>query len=372
MTPAYADITVPTWTAAGGHATVEVTSFCDLRCLYCYQSDPNFVRRKADQAVLENIISQFCKLGVPEVTLTGAGEITTHKGWEKLVAMLRSAGISYTLTTNFSRRYSVSEIDALAAASQLTISFDTHDPELHAKIRRRSDLSVIFENLLRVVSRSKETGHKPYINNNVVVSYETVTGLPAMAEKAKGLGIDRVALLYMLDGQKLEGSFRVTELMTPSGEIKNGVLESLSAFRAAAEANDLDIFVSQIIADMENVPTMPLVETIPRDVTSPTMCEAAPATTRLCVAPWRTVYVTTQGKVGPCCLLSDYLGTLENQTVSEAVRSDRMVALQQALWRGRLETSSLPAANDVCAKCCIYPRGSVETLAAMVRGPPSG
>ena len=368
MTPALPNITVPTWTAAGGHATVEVTSFCDLRCLYCYQSDPNFIRRKANQAVLEDIISQFCELGVPEVTLTGAGEITTHKGWEKLAAMLRAAGISYTLTTNFSRRYSVSEIDALAAASQLTVSFDTHDPELHAKIRRRSDLSIIFENLSRVVSRSKETGHKPYINNNVVVSYETVTGLPAMAEEARGLGIDRVALLYMLDSQRLEGPFQVTELMTPTGETKDGVLESLSAFRAAAKANDLDIFVSQIIVDMENVATPLVIDPVPSDVSLPPAYEPAAATTRLCVAPWRTVYVTTQSKAGPCCLLSDYLGTLENQTVLEAVRSHKMVALQQALWRGGLETSALPAAKDVCANCCIYPRGSVETLRAMVQG----
>src|SRR5438270_12092547 len=104
MTPAHANNMVPNWTAAGGHATVEVTSFCDLRCLYCYQSDLNFIRRKADQAVLEDIISQFCKLGVPEVTLTGAGEMTTHKGWDNLGAMLRAGGMSYTLTTNFSGR----------------------------------------------------------------------------------------------------------------------------------------------------------------------------------------------------------------------------------------------------------------------------
>lgn len=140
-------------------------------------------------------MDQFYDLGVSHVNLTGAGEVTTHKGWVELTIGLRERGIRYGVTTNLSHEYKDEEIDALASAGELIVSFDTHDAELHNKIRRRSELGVILNNLLLIKNRSSKTGNKPVTTNNCVVSFETLPGLELMAANASRYGIDRVALL---------------------------------------------------------------------------------------------------------------------------------------------------------------------------------
>lgn len=315
-------------------------------------------------------MDQFYDLGVSHVNLTGAGEVTTHKGWVELTIGLRERGIRYGLTTNLSHEYKDEEIDALASAGELIVSFDTHDAELHNKIRRRSELGVILNNLLLIKNRSSKTGNKPVTTNNCVVSFETLPGLELMAANASRYGIDRVALLYMIDTMRLEGAFQVRELKTPDGRIRHGVPEAIMAFRKMAKKCGVDVFISDIIADIE-ADAASGSEFSPR-IGAEARVEDGPiglGMTRLCVAPWRAVYVTNDRKVGPCCFLSDYLGPLAARPLSEAVRSPEMDSLRTALLSGNLDSSENPKARDVCAKCAIYQRVPVSELEALLGGP---
>jgi MoaA/NifB/PqqE/SkfB family radical SAM enzyme len=354
------------WSSTSGHATIEVTGFCDLRCLYCYQSDPTYRRRKPDPALLERIVDELCAMGIPHVLLAGEGEITTYKGWEGLALRLRDAGVHYSLISNFSHRYTPRQIDAMVGAAQITVSFDTYDPDLHAKIRRRSKLSTILENLTNIHIRSEELGIKPHITNNCVVSMQTLSGVAELAARAPNYGINRVALLSMIDGQKIKGEFEVEETYI-DGMLRPGVTDAIRDFLATAEAVGVeyhvcDSIMSRLRSEEAMVPVAASLEEQPR--------EAAPAgvepQTRLCVKPWRAVYIRGDHHAGPCCLLPGLLGSLETRTIEDAVHSQTMRDLQNAMITGRLTGPDAPKGAETCAGCSIYRMGPISELQAML------
>jgi MoaA/NifB/PqqE/SkfB family radical SAM enzyme len=106
-------------------------------------------------------------------------------------------GLTYGFLTNLSYPYSDRQIEALARASELTVSFDTYDDEFHSQIRRRSSLRQLLSNLRAVTAKAEAEGHRPVITQNCVVTDRTVWNLPRVIREAPRHGINKVALLHI-------------------------------------------------------------------------------------------------------------------------------------------------------------------------------
>ena len=98
-------------------------------------------------------------------------------GWEKLCEAFERRRIAVCITSNFSKIFSDAEIDALARMTHITISIDTIDRELLARMRRRVDLRTILYNMNTVRLRAKQLGRAALFNWQCTLSDAFTAGL---------------------------------------------------------------------------------------------------------------------------------------------------------------------------------------------------
>jgi len=188
----------------GGHVVLDLTSHCNLKCVYCHQSRPDFRGAHIKNEILDRLMDEFVSVGIASLRFGTEGEATIYKGWEKYAQFLSEKGISVSFLSNLSRPYNAVQIDALAHAAELTISFDSYDADLHAAIRRKSEIQVMTENLRSILARALALGKKPRVTHNCVVSAHNLPTLLDLVARAPENGIDRIGLMYMIKSFELE------------------------------------------------------------------------------------------------------------------------------------------------------------------------
>lgn len=362
------------WQRAGSHAFIDLTSFCNLRCTYCYQADPAYgARSEIDPEIADKLVDELASVGVGSVTLAGDGEVTTYKGWEAMAERLAEAGIPFQLLSNLSYNYKQRQIEAISRAAHLTVSFDTYDLALHADIRRRSDLSIILRNLVRITEFAASEGRRVAITQNVVVSDRTVSGLPRVVEEAALRGVTRVALLNIIKLGQWPGAADQVSVTDLAADARRVAIEALKATTSRAESLCLPIHMSDHFTAMmleNDGGSPPTLQTSACD-TSTTLSEAelitvsakaADRLTRLCMLPWRGLFIKRDGQAGPCCYLSTISGSMRDQPLADLVEAPSVRELRSTLLKGCAADSILDGAASMCAKCPIYPIGTTREL----------
>jgi MoaA/NifB/PqqE/SkfB family radical SAM enzyme len=338
----------------GGQATIDLTSFCNLRCVYCYQSRPDYHgQTHIDLALLTRVISELKEAGVKFVRLAGEGEVTVYKGWDRVARQLHEADFWYAFMTNLSLPYTPDQILTLARARELTVSLDTLDPELLARVRRGSELSRILDNLSRIAAAAAQHGLTTEITQNCVVYFENVHELPDIVRQAPRYGFKRVALLGM--NTALGSCDGITSIHSLSEEQRREAMRHVHEAVAVGHANGIAVQANEII------------HSIPEGTAPP----APPpvGSTRLCTEPWQSFFIRQNGKAGPCCILQEVGGDLNEQSVTSIIRGPKLRAMRAALLAGDLEHSTVPEVASTCARCSNYPKGTPEQLRTLLLAP---
>lgn len=116
----------------------EITRLCNTRCLHCHSESGPDVSRAGELSTLEamGLLAQLAAERVPMLTLTG-GEPLMRKDWPELARRACALGIGVNLSTNGAlvTEEVAGEIAALGLAS-VTVSLDSHLPEVHDRIRQ--------------------------------------------------------------------------------------------------------------------------------------------------------------------------------------------------------------------------------------------
>ena len=102
-----------------------VTSRCNLRCVYCDVSSPGYVGHEFDFQNFKEAVAKLKQRDTRCVSFYGEGETTTIENWHEYVRSLREAGILVYLVSNFARRFSDLELDALSEVHEINVSCDT-------------------------------------------------------------------------------------------------------------------------------------------------------------------------------------------------------------------------------------------------------
>ncbi len=137
---------------------LEFTSRCNLRCVYCAVSQPEYDGRDMDTSGFDEVLNTMRARDVQKVTVSGHGETTLLTDWYRRVDDLATSGFSLSIITNFARLLSAEELAAMARISVITVSIDTHRPELLRQIRRRVSLGNILINMAATVAKAAELG----------------------------------------------------------------------------------------------------------------------------------------------------------------------------------------------------------------------
>jgi GTP 3',8-cyclase len=155
---------------------LSLTDHCNFRCFYCMKEDQKFEPMRLELSTPELIrIARIAReLGIVSLRLTG-GEPLMRKDAVDVVKSLAALGFSdLSMTTNGSLltrdHGGVTLAQALrdAGLDRLNVSCDSLDPEKFARIRRRGDLSAVWDG----IRAAQDAGFSPIKMNVVLIRGE--------------------------------------------------------------------------------------------------------------------------------------------------------------------------------------------------------
>jgi wyosine [tRNA(Phe)-imidazoG37] synthetase (radical SAM superfamily) len=126
-------------------------------------SQPTYRGRDLDleEMDFDALLRALKRRGVQEVNVNGHGETTMVVGWHERVTALADAGFSLSIITNFARLLSEDELAAMARIKNITVSVDTHNPEILRKVRRHVSLGNILTNMTATRAKAAALGRSP-------------------------------------------------------------------------------------------------------------------------------------------------------------------------------------------------------------------
>ena len=130
------------------HVLIELTAKCNLRCVWCQQSDADWRKRNWSQMELDDVRRVLPSLeGAKVLLLYNIGEPLVYKGIFEAIREARKYIPQVRITTNgvlLTREKSQQLEDV--GLTQLNVSIDSPDPEIFKRIRG-TDLGKIVDNL---------------------------------------------------------------------------------------------------------------------------------------------------------------------------------------------------------------------------------
>src|SRR4051794_15457842 len=160
-----------------------ITDGCNSRCVTC--DIWKLPRRNMDLDLVRQLASEFPKLGVKQVVLSG-GEAMQHPEWPTIAAILRDAGAKVLLLTNGLALKKQAE-QVIESIDELTVSLDGATPETYRAIRGVDALSVILEGMRQIADAGVP------ITTRTTVQRGNFREMPDIVRIAKEAGASKVS-----------------------------------------------------------------------------------------------------------------------------------------------------------------------------------
>jgi len=354
-------------------AHIEFTSRCNLRCVFCFASQPDYHGQDLQASLIESLIDSLVRRRVELVCVSGHGETTIFPGWVEICNKMLAAGLKLHVISNFCKPFTLAEAETLSRFHSIEVSCDTADPELFAKLRRGGQLSTLTANLeaVRRAGRDK-SGHLPRISFSCVVSDLNVFKLDDYVDFACALGIhdfDFCNLTKYPDIPDALNPRHVSEL--PPAEA-HSALAALKRLIAGLERKGLTYFIQNGLLDSlqdriseiegsgvahENEgnhepPRTKDSFTQPRRYSSRV---SSSRQTRNCLDPWNFFLLNSKREVLPCCWHAPIFHLGEKQNMDEALNSLKAMELRRNLLKGTLDPDC-----SVCPSRGLIPVGELR------------
>ena len=142
-------------------AHFEITSNCNLACVYCAVSQPWYQGTNLDEDRAQAVSDWLLKNNVPNININGHGETTIVKGWTKIIKPLLASSARCHIITNAAKSFSQEELETLSKLNSITISCDTFDAALYASLRRKSQLRNVLDAIAKIRDAARRLSRKP-------------------------------------------------------------------------------------------------------------------------------------------------------------------------------------------------------------------
>ena len=327
-------------------AHLELTSRCNLRCVYCAVSQPTYQGVDLDLGRFDELVETLAERQVELVWVNGHGETTMIDGWDALCRRLLARGFKLAIVTNLSRPLEEAEIETLSRFDQVCVSCDTIDPELFTRLRRKAKLSVLLEGQAQILDRAKRSGRSgPRISWSCVVSDQNVVGLAELVRKGIDSGVRHFELCNLTQYPDLPDALKVAHIGTLDLESMRRARVALRDAARLAEENGCSYSIQAGLLDVLEHRIQALsANAAPAAAADPPNAESAPKRTRLCLDPWSMLYVQADGAVRTCCWKFDPLGRLgKGDSLAAIANGPELRRL-----RGQLLSGELAPACEAC------------------------
>ena len=323
----------------------ELTTRCNLRCVYCPVSQPTYWNVDFTPERVDEIVDELVAHHVDVVQLNGHGESTIVKGWDVLADRLADQGLRLRIVTNLVKRLTPSELAALSRFEQIMFSIDSVDPDLCAQLRRGADLAKILDNVALIREHALARRRPLEIVVSAVVSDQSVSGLERLIETLLDQGVHGFRFGDLSEYPSLEGAMVTRhisslppEVLVEAGE---GLRRGLKRIEEAGAWVEIDPPIVSLLLDREH-------SNVGEDVRAAEAGEkkvhfepVPEGQTRDCLDPWSTAYLHATGAVRPCCFFETHLGAIIDHTLGDVLNGTAFRHLRQSLLDGELPPSCL-------------------------------
>jgi MoaA/NifB/PqqE/SkfB family radical SAM enzyme len=341
---------------------LELTSTCNLRCVYCPKSQPGDDKlpgrnQDMDEEVTRHLLDhceKSVKRGNPlTLLLCGTGETTFSKNWMALVRPFLKLSGHTMLISNFARPLDEEELLLLTELDQITTSLDTPNADLLKRIRRKVDLNIFVDNVKRLRAVALSHGRRcPVLNVNCTMTDQVALDLHDLAvfTASMRLHLDISSLTEMPD---IQGQIKVRCFTRLDDEpflsfcrqlVDVIVLYRERGLRLNLQSTLLDL-ISRRLNEMASGERVDAAEELETN---------SPHQTRVCTQPWTRFTAGADGLIYPCCVTVQPIGSISNSSVDDVL--DGKVARE---FRRKLLSADMP---KVCRGCSNAALGSVEEL----------
>ncbi|MCC6394032.1 MAG: radical SAM protein [Bryobacterales bacterium] len=360
--------------------TLEFTTRCNLKCVYCAVTRPWHRKNDLDLASFDVLVEEMKALGVRTVQISGGGETTIVRDWDRYLKKLLDGGFRVSIISNLAKPMTDQAIRALSLCGEITTSIDSVDPELYEAIRKGGSFETFATNIRRIRGLCEQEGRKPpYMIWNAVASDRIISLVDQWVAKGISLGIDHFQISEFFQYDELPGAISIHPVGTMSGEdlararraverarwlakdagkwfaVLPAVEEALHGSRKVMRTEvELDCggegkpvfkksrtFVQIVNSDgsRQEVPTPPPSPMLPGKKT------------KNCFMPWTEAFVWATNDVAPCCMYKR-IRPFDGGDLAAALNSQPFVEIREGLLSGNL--------SHTCNLCPMFEQVDVE------------
>ncbi|MFC1576909.1 radical SAM/SPASM domain-containing protein [Candidatus Omnitrophota bacterium] len=340
-------------------ATIVFTTKCNLKCVYCPRSVSSYEESgialdlDLDLTRFGEIIAALHKRKVLEVFVSGIGETTILKDWEKYCNRLLKEGFNLHIISNLAHKYTNEEIETLSRFGSVTLSCDTLDRELFKKIRKGADLAMVLDNFFRIKEAADKQKNKLKTIIYCIVLDKNIRQLKDFVRFWISAGIDVIRFLNLSLFCDINGRLEVKHPVTlPHDILKEGKDQLEAAIKIARDHGKTAICqppLLDLINQKLDKPDLEVEYKAPRK-----------GLTKICTHPWKSFTVNSDFRILPCCVrYKNPIGKLGEEPLDTILNGKNVQKLRLRLLKGDLDA--------VCKACPIIAWGTKKELEKIVR-----
>ncbi len=311
-------------------ADIEPTISCNLNCIMCHRKE--LVKDRGKMSMSLNDFKIILKKipSLLKINLQGMGEPLLAKDFFSMVREAKKRKILVTTVTNgiFLHRENAKKIIA-SGIDRVYVSIDSNDPVQYLKYRGKNSLELVKKNLIGLIKeRNKQKTGRTLIGIWMLLFNDNVDQLLPLLSFVKKAGIDEITVQTEIkdrgkdNWKKRINDLKIKNLSEYEGEIK----------KAKKRAKELGVTLRfhRGLGYMK------------------------PDFDSLCQWPWKSLYISSDGSIVPCCIISDpkiaYMGNIFQQSFEEIWNGRYYRNLRKGLLKNKIPSYCEGCYGGACNK----------------------
>lgn len=298
-------------------AQIELSSRCNFKCITCKHGYHEY-----GQDLPSNICDFLIREIVPKLEmleLQGTGESLLNGMTEKFITAATKNNTEVTLITNGSLLTDYTMELLVSAGTQLVISLDGSSNEIYNAHRPVGNFDAIIKNIQKLIKIRNQTNSTNFsVVVNMVLTQLNRLDIPNMIKLLSRLGVDFLFVSEVRECMPDSKVWRDINLLSDSTTPEFKSMISKCA----------DLAKEKGIGFAFNPNSKP--NKIKKNI---------------CEAPWKHIFVSSNGDISICCELLKPFGNLNKQSLSEILSSEELKRFRANMLSGHYDQH--------CLTCCL-------------------
>ncbi len=255
-------------------AQIEPTSLCNLRCEMCIREKigiPIGTMKMEDfKAILEKLDSLF------KIHLSGQGESFLNNDLFKMIDYSNKRGVVVNLNTN-ATLFTDKIIEKICGVEigEIAISIESTNKKGYEKIRRGAKFDLVIDGIKKLNIALRKNKKRTIVSFAITILKENINELPEFVNFASKLGVKKIISQTIQEKEDYIRNYNTDAKENLVSDYQEKLKEKIKETKKLAKEKGIEF-----IFDEEKSPG--------------------------CIWPWRSIYITWNGNVTPCCKILDY------------------------------------------------------------------